>query len=279
VKVLLAVDRTKQADEAVHAITGCFAGAEIEVLHVLDIEAVPHSHLSAAMIDSYHQKIRSRLEAEANRFLPNVMAFLLGVTGRVRLLVREGRAAEVILHTASSFHADLIVMGCRRLSRVRAWLLGGVSYRVAQEASCPVLLCKHPLPVTPKILMVCDTTDGTEIMVRFLAAHAVFAPCAVLVLSVNSTSDSGNEDLHNVKERLESRGFTVDTRRISGERVASILGCARDEGIDVIATATRDTRAGGRRWLRGGVWQRVMLQADQSVLIVREPSWAGSAAR
>ncbi len=225
------------------------------------------------MIDSYHQKIRLRLETAANRFLPKVTASLLDVTAQVRVLVREGRTAEVIVQTALSSHPDLIVMGCRNLSRVRAWLLGGVSYRVAQEAPCPVLLCKQTLPAAPKILLVFDTPASTVCLMRFLVEHAIFAPCAVLVLSLTRSSHLVNEDLRSVTERLASRGFTVDTRRLSGEPVSSILNCARDEGIDVIATATSDTRGRWRPWQRRYVWERIMLQAHQTVLIIREPSW------
>ena len=268
-KILLAVDHTQQAKEAARRVPDCFPGAEVEILHVLDIEAVPHSHLSAALIDRYHQKIRARLQAEANRFLPNILELFLQVMGRVRVLVREGGTAEVILRTASSLHPDLIVLGSRGFTKVQAWLLGSVSYRVAQQARSPVLLIKHVLPARPKVLLMVDGSVASKRAVTLLAEQAVLSPCHVIVLVGGRPSPSRNASLRDVTARLSARGFTVDPRLLKGNPVTDILARAHAEAVDLIVTGTSDRYGWWRQWLWGNISRKIMMEAPTSVLLVR----------
>ena len=265
-KILLAVDQTQQAEEAARGVRDCFPGAEVEILHALDIEAVPHSHLSAALIDKYHQKIRARLQTEANKFLPTMMALFL--RGRVRVLVREGATSDVILKTAVSFRPDLIVLGSRRLSGMQAWLLRGVSYRVAQEAPCPVLLCKRRLPPVPKLLLVVDRTELAERAIRFLTEQRVFQPGHVVVLFIDRSSSGGDAALKRITGELSAQNFSVDARMLTGDPVSAILECAEREASDVIITGASDLSGWWRRWLEGTLSHNIMVTAPTSVLIM-----------
>ena len=47
---------------------------------------------------------------------------------------------ELILSTASSLGADLLVMGCYGHSRAREWVLGGASHTLLQSMTLPVLM-------------------------------------------------------------------------------------------------------------------------------------------
>jgi nucleotide-binding universal stress UspA family protein len=271
VKILLAVDQTQQAEEAVRSVLDCFPGAEVEILHVLDIEAIPHSHLSAALIDRYHQKIRARLQTAANTFLPRMMALLLQVAGRVRVLVREGRASDVILKTAVSSSPDLIVLGSRRLSVMQAWLLGGVSYRVARKAPCPVLLCKHLLPSIPKLLLVVDRTHPPERAMRLLTEQRLFPSSHVVVLLVARRFSAREEVLNTLTAELSARGFSVDARLLTTSAPArGILECAEKDAIDIIIMGTLDTSGWWRRWMGDTFFHSVMLTAPISVLIIHD---------
>jgi nucleotide-binding universal stress UspA family protein len=268
VKILLAVDQTQQAEEAARAVRDCFSGAEVEILHVLDIEAIPHSHLSAALIDKYHQKIRARLQTAADALLPRMMAFFLQTAGRVRVLVREGRASDVILKTAASSSPDLIVLGSRGLSGMQAWLLGGVSYRVASEAPCPVLLCKHLLPPIPKLLLVIDRTR--ERAIRLLTEQRLFQPGHVVVLLIDRSFSAREGVLNTLTEELSARGFSVDARLLTSAPARGILECAEKEAINVIIMVSSESSGWWRRWLGGTLSHNVMVTAPISVLIVHD---------
>jgi len=53
-----------------------------------------------------------------------------------------GKPAEEVMDVASKHHADLIVMGAKGLDAVSRFLLGSVSTRVVQHATCSVLVVR-----------------------------------------------------------------------------------------------------------------------------------------
>jgi nucleotide-binding universal stress UspA family protein len=62
-----------------------------------------------------------------------------------KLLLREGDPADEIVNAAKEGGYDLIVVGHRGLSPVRAFLLGSVSDRVVVHAPCSVLVVRPGL--------------------------------------------------------------------------------------------------------------------------------------
>ncbi len=63
-----------------------------------------------------------------------------GVPVEVELL--EGPMAEAILRVADARKADLIVLGARGRSSLQGLLLGSISQKVIQHATCPVLVVR-----------------------------------------------------------------------------------------------------------------------------------------
>jgi nucleotide-binding universal stress UspA family protein len=287
VRVLLVVDKSLYAEQAVQALTQCFTGTDVEILHVLDLEANPHPHLSAALIDWYHKKIRSLLEAEANQFLPKYQALLSTSWRNVHVSIREGRAAEVILQTAASSRYDLIVLGSRGLSEIQSLLLGSVGYRVAHEAVCPVLIVKHELPAIRKILLAVDRSEGAERAVGFLAERFLPTPCTIVALTVCPSppfvevlSESARQEaktsaltyLREIESRLSSQGFTVEPRIVEGDPAAAILTHSAEKEIDLVVTGARGRHGLLKSWLLGSVLHKVIVHSAKSVLIVHGES-------
>lgn len=64
---------------------------------------------------------------------------------RLSFALQAGKPAERIVEVARTKDADLIVMGSRGLGRVRGWVAGSVSNRVANHAETSVLLVKDPM--------------------------------------------------------------------------------------------------------------------------------------
>ncbi len=56
--------------------------------------------------------------------------------------ILEGRPSDKIVETAKEGGFDLIVIGSRGLGGVKEFFLGSVSDRVADEATCPVVIVK-----------------------------------------------------------------------------------------------------------------------------------------
>ena len=61
-----------------------------------------------------------------------------GIPSRTELL--SGNPAEAVIK--ESENVDLIVIGCRGLTGIKAFFLGSVSSRVSRYARCPVLIVK-----------------------------------------------------------------------------------------------------------------------------------------
>jgi nucleotide-binding universal stress UspA family protein len=110
----------------------------------------------------------ARTVAEARPFLPGAEVEILSVTGEKDLsrfvagaelaphLARHGAAvsvrnvaasggndvAETIRRAAADFKADLIVCGAYKHSRLREWLLGGVTQSLLKSAPLPLLMSR-----------------------------------------------------------------------------------------------------------------------------------------
>ena len=82
------------------------------------------------------------LEAEGKAILvkgeETVRAHDLPVEARLR----QGVPAEELLRAATDEKVDLIVLGSRGLSQVKAFLLGSVSDKVSHHAKCPTLIVR-----------------------------------------------------------------------------------------------------------------------------------------
>jgi nucleotide-binding universal stress UspA family protein len=60
----------------------------------------------------------------------------------VETRLKQGVPAEELLRAAADEKVDLMVMGSRGLSQVRAFFLGSVSDRVSHHAKCPTLIVR-----------------------------------------------------------------------------------------------------------------------------------------
>ena len=90
-----------------------------------------------------------RVHEEERHYLQQTAARLKRAGLRVSAELREGDVAEMILETAASSHADLIVMSTHGRSGLSRWLMGSVANRVIHHASIPVLLIRDsPTVVT-----------------------------------------------------------------------------------------------------------------------------------
>jgi len=74
---------------------------------------------------------------------------LKGAGVEALLLLREGDPAEEIVQAAREGGFDLIVVGHRGLSPIKAFLLGSVSNRVVTHAPCSVLVVRPGLENNP----------------------------------------------------------------------------------------------------------------------------------
>jgi nucleotide-binding universal stress UspA family protein len=82
------------------------------------------------------------LEAEGKAILAKGEEIVKAQGLPVEARLRQGVPAEELLRATVDEKADLIVLGSRGLSEVRAFLLGSVSDKVSHHAKCPTLIVR-----------------------------------------------------------------------------------------------------------------------------------------
>lgn len=83
-----------------------------------------------------------KVQAKADETLRIAKSELEKEAVQAEVEVLEGDAAEQIDQYAVTNEVDLIVIGSRGLSGLKKFVLGSVSQKVVQNASCPVLVVK-----------------------------------------------------------------------------------------------------------------------------------------
>lgn len=135
-KMLVAVDGSEYSLAAVKAAAKLAAERgikEVTLLNVIPIVAMGTGPMPlAAPPDD--------IEAWEVFAQPKEILKRAGVAPLV--LLREGDPAYEIVRTAEEGRFDLIVMGHRGLSPIKAFLLGSVSNRVVTHAPCSVLVVR-----------------------------------------------------------------------------------------------------------------------------------------
>ena len=170
-RILVPVDGSAQSIKAVELASDLASkyDAEVELLHVLLRGHMPDGLRKAIEVEvgsragggSKHlvnmpQEIMARVEDKsttqlslealdviAKHVLSRVAALCRekGVS-RVTQTVEEGNPAKIILETAESKGADMIVMGSRGLSDLKGMLVGSVSQKVSQLCKCTCVTVK-----------------------------------------------------------------------------------------------------------------------------------------
>ena len=100
-------------------------------------------HVSVIHVMAPSPWIKSQELKEANlRLIDQNVRKLIKAGFTAEPLYQLGKPAEEIMKMAAKQHADLIVMGAKGLGAMARFLLGSVSTRVVQHASCAVLVVR-----------------------------------------------------------------------------------------------------------------------------------------
>ena len=131
-KVLLAVDDSKFSEDAAQALISQYpaVGTEVQVLNVVDL-ALP-------IPTSYPGEFRRESLKHAEELVHRLGDLLSHAGFKVRTAVEEGDPTSKIIDHASTWNADVIVMGSHGRKGVEHFLMGSVSEAVVCHAPCSV---------------------------------------------------------------------------------------------------------------------------------------------
>lgn len=135
-RILVGVDGSKYSLDAVKAAGKLANERNIKSVTLLNVIPVIVSNSGTSLVTDFSEDL------EAWEIFEKPKAILKAVGVEAKLLLREGDPAFEIIHVAETEGYDLIVVGHRGLSPIKAFLLGSVSNRVVSHAPCSVLVVR-----------------------------------------------------------------------------------------------------------------------------------------
>jgi len=152
-KIIVPIDGSKHSDKALSYALDLAErySAEIKLLSVAQpvVAMGPAYSIQPMMIPSSTTLTSTALyvkeiEAAHKNILEEALKKAKETKPKIKISkqLANGRPAEKIVEIANKEKFDLIVMGSRGTGGIKEFFLGSVSDRVADDASCPVLLVK-----------------------------------------------------------------------------------------------------------------------------------------
>jgi nucleotide-binding universal stress UspA family protein len=137
--VLVATDLGAGSDEVVQsaAALAAAAGAELHVVHALDIETAVAGREAIRSLADWMEQAQLTVDDQVRRVVPR------GTKMHTRIV--DGMAHGAIIEEAKSVSADLIVLGPHRGGDAGAHFLGTTADRVLRTSEVPCLVVKDPL--------------------------------------------------------------------------------------------------------------------------------------
>lgn len=137
-KILVPVDGSSHSHKAFDYALGLAdsQGAHIGLLHCYPrIPMIIGGDAREALVQ---QSIK-----EAEKVLAPHAAKLRAIGVEPALIIREGKAGDIIVDEAADGNYDLVVMGSRGLSGLEGLLMGSATHKVLSASRCPVLVVRE----------------------------------------------------------------------------------------------------------------------------------------
>lgn len=289
-RVVLAIDASPDSKNAAQVIQHMSEPPVLDVINVVDEDALKHAYISPTMPADYLETYRREVAEVAEQVLHEMKAELEPHCRHIRLIADSGDAAESIILTAEESHADLVIVGQRGMTATPSFLLGGVSQKVATYAPCSVLVVKEPMAKLDRILVAIDGSEAAHKAVDFLARCPFKGPAQVVVVTVwpsprseawgipsgssgraelkQMVADKGQELLRKISGECAPASYRLSTELLHGDPAFAILDAAVRHQAQLIVIGSRGMKA-IKRFLLGSVSEKILVHASCSVLIVR----------
>ena len=246
----------------------------VTALHVLD-RAV-HSLPFRTRLEM--QRIEAR-SARTITYTKKQLA-LLKLKGTVRR--EQGAVAPTILKRAPK-QDGLLVVGSRGLDVLDRFMLGSVSTKLIQHATCPVLVVKGEAAPLRRIALAIDGSPASAKALEFIltvfqpyrsSGKSGRVPIHVSVVHVMpflkypELKEAGYNLVEQSVQKLAKAGFTAEPVCQLGKPAEEVMEVASKHHADLIVMGAKGLDAVSR-FLIGSVSTRVVQHANCSVLVVR----------
>lgn len=203
-----------------------------------------------------------------------------------KVLVRRGNAAQEIVDAAKDQGCDLVVISTRGGSKVKRWVMGGVTEQVMRLSAVPVLpvwshLNRPRQGHVRRLIVPLDGSKRAESIVWWSIRLAQLLRAKLIFLHVypngsekpRGWTSKGYEDLakrmNRIAQSLCKQGVKAEFRLQRGDAADRILNFADQN--DLILTTTHGY-GGVKRWILGSVAEKLVHAASVPVLVYKTPA-------
>jgi len=261
---------------------------KVTALHVLD---------SAMLRWPFRTRLEiQRVEARAAKTLKRAKQQLVSLKLKGTARKEQGSVASVILKHAPN-QDGLLVVGSKGLDALDRFLLGSVSAKLIEHATCPILVVKGEAVPLRWIILATDGSSESAKALRFMLTklrpdhsdgEGGQGPIHVSVVHVRTPSplapitvkspipwikyaglkEVGSKMVEQSEEKLIKARFTAKPLRPLGKPAEEIMRVASKHQADLIVMGAKGLGAVDR-FLLGSVSARVVQHANCAVLVVR----------
>ncbi len=243
------------------------------------------------------------MQNDAQELVDRESARLQADGWQTETMVRVGKPVDQVVRVAEEIDADLIVLGSHGMSRAQRFLLGSVSGRVLQYASCSVVIVKKrpgeaiPESIEPgtnaayRIMLAYDVSDVSSEALKACASFPLEENSQISIVNVMPLITAYRQDvrqhinsiwmqkkiimqaeLDKAVKSLQWATPNVTTQLREASNISEdILLAAEEAGSDLIMVGCKDKSA-VQRFLLGSITHRMARYADCTVWAVRSKS-------
>ena len=239
-----------------------------------------------------------RVEVRSARTLKRAKQQLAALKLKGTASKEQGAVAPTILKRVAK-RDGLLVVGSEGLGALDRFLLGSVSTKLIQRATCPVLVVKGEAAPLRRITLATDGSDASAKALEFVltklqpdrstgkdrqvSIHVsvihVMVPDSLAPITIKSTipwikqrelkvKEVGQKLLEQSVQKLIKAGFTAEPVCLRGKPAEEIMKVAAKHHADLIVMGAQGLGAMDRLLL-GSVSTWVVQRANRTVLIVR----------
>lgn len=284
-RIVIGVDWSDQTFTAVTQTFHLYHPTDVTLVHGVNLGFFEQPIVAQAANLQGYDEFRNAMVDAGRQLLERATAMIPPGVTEVRKINEIGSPAQVILDSAQTVSADLVVVGARGRSRVAETVLGSVSHRVLSHASRPTLIVKGPARPVHRVLVAVEGHDDADRIVQWLTRHQFAAPVELCVLNVvvpigldspydalgarawwEGAENYAEEFVKSTAARLLDARYTVSTKVAVGDPAAIIEEKAQT--MDLVVAASHG-RKGIERFLMGSVSHAIVHHASCPVLVIR----------
>jgi nucleotide-binding universal stress UspA family protein len=294
-RVLLPLDGSELAETAIPYVRDLAGqlGAEVYLLHACPSEHQSHRHMHQIYMDNMAESLKLWIRKNSKP----------GQEPKIQAEVILGDPIQVIFDYIKQKSISIVALTSHGTSGFREWAMGSVADKVVRRAGIPTLLIrvKEGLNVPDKkgliqkILLPLDTSDASKIAIPYAVELAkklkaditLFSMVQTVYAYVNdmgtgtglgfsgdsidaATKKNTDEYLQGIEVEIRKAGVEVThSSNIGLDAAYEILEIEEKIQPDLLVMATRG-RSNIARWALGSVAEKVLVEGDRPILMVKE---------